>query len=227
MNQVQGLKSAGETRDVTASCEFSVLKETVAEVPCQHLQAPILYACTSVTNDAKEMLLDRLLNGLSNTEGAMAPCLRPCSYRLRSDALGKPLLTLGNSLGPSVSFSRVPGKTWAAMSTVSNLGIDAELSETFNGLYPFHRVFSRDEFDHATKLCSGRLDEAAALLWSAKEAAVKAMGCGFHFFGPDQLLAGEFKPSKEGFFSKIDAGLKVAVWAVYVQSAWISIAWIQ
>jgi hypothetical protein len=39
------------------------------------------------------------------------------------------------------------------------------------------------------------LEQASALLWSVKEAAVKALGCGFHLVDPRQLTV---YPSEEG-----------------------------
>jgi len=45
---------------------------------------------------------------------------------------------------------------------------------------PFSRVFHAQELQHALRLAGGDLEKASALLWSIKEAVVKALGCGFH-----------------------------------------------
>jgi phosphopantetheinyl transferase len=213
-------------QDVSDTWPFSPDKDNVSFVPYHDLHIPIAYSCMNVRKRDKRILLDRLISALNKSDGLMAPCSNPFSYTMQNDTLGKPLLYFGNTEGPTVSFSHSPGQTWASMSMVKGLGIDAELPETFNGPYPFQRVFGKDEFDHATKLCFGRLDKASALLWSAKEAAVKAMGCGFHFFGPLEIKVREIKPSSEGFSGTLGAETKIPFSAVRKGPAWISIAWI-
>jgi hypothetical protein len=60
-------------------------------------------------------------------------------------------------------------------------------TDEFQGEYPFHRVFHAQELQHALRLAGGDLEKASALLWSIKEAVVKALGCGFHLVGPRQI----------------------------------------
>jgi phosphopantetheinyl transferase (holo-ACP synthase) len=57
----------------------------------------------------------------------------------------------------------------------------------FQAEYPSHRVFHGQELQHALILVGGDLEEASALLWSVKEAVVKALGCAFHFVDPLQV----------------------------------------
>jgi phosphopantetheinyl transferase (holo-ACP synthase) len=45
-------------------------------------------------------------------------------------------------------------------------------------------VFHDQELHHAGRLTGGDTAKAAALLWSIKEAVVKALGCGFHLVSP-------------------------------------------
>jgi hypothetical protein len=45
------------------------------------------------------------------------------------------------------------------------------------------------------RLAGGDLEKASALLWSVKEAAVKALGCAFHLVDPLQITV---YPSEEG-----------------------------
>jgi hypothetical protein len=45
------------------------------------------------------------------------------------------------------------------------------------------------------RLASGDLEKASALLWSIKEAVVKALGCAFHLVDPRQITV---YPSVEG-----------------------------
>ena len=100
------------------------------------------------------------------------------------DELGKPELKIGKFRGMAVSFSHVSDMLWAALSGPGNhLGMDVARAEEFEGNYPFRRAF------HPEELCSSMLDvhgiqESAAMLWSVKEAAVKALGIGFGLLGP-------------------------------------------
>ena len=185
-------------------------------------------AYTTVNSQKAEspLLLDRLINTLQRTRQFTAKALLS-DYSLEKDALGRPLLCSGQARGPSISFSRVPGSTWAAMSEVKGLGIDAALPEEFDAPYPAHRVFGRDELDRALRLCGGGLREASALLWSAKEAAVKALGCGFHFFGPLEVKVEKIRPARRGFLFLLDAGICVPVRTQRHGRLWVSIAWIE
>jgi phosphopantetheinyl transferase (holo-ACP synthase) len=104
------------------------------------------------------------------------------------DPLGKPHLRLGAHRGPAISFSEGGGKVWAALSgDESDVGIDVAGTAEFQGEYPFHRVFNVQELQHVLNLAGGDLEKASALLWSVKEAVVKALGCAFHYVDPQQI----------------------------------------
>jgi hypothetical protein len=60
-------------------------------------------------------------------------------------------------------------------------------TDEFQKEYPFHRVFNDQELQHAMRLAGGELASASALLWSIKEAVVKALGCAFHLVAPLQI----------------------------------------
>jgi len=108
--------------------------------------------------------------------------------RVVHDPLGRPRLLLGECEGPAISFSEGGGKTWAALcGDTSDIGIDAAGSDEFPKEYPFHRVFHSQELQLALRLTSRDLKKASALLWSIKEAAVKALGCAFHLVDPRQI----------------------------------------
>lgn len=105
-----------------------------------------------------------------------------------SGPLGKPCLQVGGFRGPAVSFSEGGGKVWAALSAdESDIGIDVAGADEFPIDYPAHRVFHPEELQQALRLTDGDLANACALLWSVKEAAVKALGCAFHFVDPLQV----------------------------------------
>ena len=60
-------------------------------------------------------------------------------------------------------------------------------ADEFQKDYPVHRVFHPEELHHALRLADGDPGEASALLWSVKEAVVKALGCAFHLVDPRQV----------------------------------------
>jgi phosphopantetheinyl transferase (holo-ACP synthase) len=102
--------------------------------------------------------------------------------------LGRPHLLLGEYRGPAISFSEGRGRVWAALSgDESDIGIDVAGTDEFQREYPFHRVFHPQELQHALTLAGGDLEKASALLWSIKEAVVKALGCAFHLVDPRQV----------------------------------------
>ncbi|MGZ3539535.1 MAG: 4'-phosphopantetheinyl transferase family protein, partial [Thermodesulfobacteriota bacterium] len=102
--------------------------------------------------------------------------------------LGRPHLLLGEYRGPAISFSEGGGKVWAALcGDESDIGIDVAGTDEFQREYPFHRVFHPQEVQHALRLAGGDLEKASALLWSIKEAVVKALGCAFHLVDPRQI----------------------------------------
>ena len=110
--------------------------------------------------------------------------------------LGRPHLLLGDYRGPSVSFSEGGGKIWAALcGDESDIGIDAAGHDEFRRGYPVHRVFHPQELQHALRMADGDLEKASALLWSVKEAVVKALGSAFHLVDPRQITV---HPSSEG-----------------------------
>ena len=102
--------------------------------------------------------------------------------------LGRPHLLLGEYRGPAISFSEGGGKVWAALcGDEFDIGIDVAGTDEFQREYPFHRVFHPQELQHALRLAGGDLEKASALLWSIKEALVKALGCAFHLVDPRQI----------------------------------------
>jgi len=112
------------------------------------------------------------------------------------DSLGKPHLLLGEYRGPAISFSESGGAVWAALGgDDSDIGIDVAETGEFQGDYPFHRVFHAQELHQAVKVAGGNVEKASALLWSIKEAVVKALGCGFHLVEPRDIYV---YPAAEG-----------------------------
>jgi phosphopantetheinyl transferase len=121
-------------------------------------------------------------------KGAQASNRAAVPIQVVHDELGRPRLRLGENRGPAISCSEGGGKIWAALcGDDSDIGIDVAENNEFQGEYPVHRVFHGPELHHALLLADGDLARASALLWSVKEAVVKALGCAFHFVDPRQI----------------------------------------
>lgn len=152
--------------------------------------------------------------------------------------LGKPHLLVGGVPGPAVSFSWSAGRWWAALGTRRSwIGLDVAPPGEFAGAYPLKRVFSIMEWQVAISLTGGDREEAAALLWTVKEAVVKAQGCGYHFFGPRQVRVefaglGEHGPSwhahLEGSFpERVSPGSQgfFPAASLRLNKVWLTVAW--
>jgi phosphopantetheinyl transferase len=108
--------------------------------------------------------------------------------RIAHDRLGRPHLLLGEHPGPAISFSTAGEDVWAALcGDKSDIGIDVAGSAEFQEGYPMHRVFHARELQTALELARGDSANAAALLWSVKEAVAKALGCAFHLVDPRDI----------------------------------------
>jgi hypothetical protein len=169
--------------------------------------------------------------------GENSPAGRLLDLTLTRNHLGKPHLLVGGAPGPAVSFSWSAGGWWAALGTSRSwIGLDAASPEEFAGAYPCQRVFGDREWQTAVSLTAGDREEAAALLWSVKEAVVKAQGCGYHFFGPRQVRVefaglGEQGPSWRAHLAA-SFPERVSPWSpgfpaasVRLKEVWLTVAW--
>ena len=173
--------------------------KSVQAMPFAHARSPVFYASLPYGPVAGATLKHRLIATLLDHHGAMETPLRKGPHAAASAALpiqvargplGRPLLLLGEDPGPAISFSQCAGKVWAALCGDGfDIGIDVAGAEEFHGAYPFDRVFHAQELGHALRVAGGDLEDAAALLWSIKEAVVKALGCAFHRVAPLQIMA--------------------------------------
>ncbi len=177
---------------------------TVHNMSPVHGRGPVFYASMSCANETlkgcgtngageRHRLVCALWEHLAATESSLwnrcqASNRAAFPIRVVRGLLGRPHLLLGDDRGPAISFSEDGGKLWAALcGDESDIGIDAAGSDEFHGEYPFHRVFHPQELQHALMLTGGDLETASALLWSVKEAVVKALGCAFHLVDPRQI----------------------------------------
>jgi phosphopantetheinyl transferase len=188
--------------------------------PCE----PVIFASDLAGAGAKERLVRRLLARLPGREtgGAWQSALETVS--LEVTALGQPRLFLGGQPGPAVSFSQAAGRIYAAMTHTGQVGIDAAMPAEFEPGYPMARAFRPAELDWARPLSGGNTSGAAALLWTLKEAAVKALGVGFHFLDPLAVEVLSPSPWQDGWRVLVKAGRILPAWARPEAGGWLALA---
>ncbi len=181
---------------------------------------PVIYASGLPGPGAKERLVRRLLANLPGQK--MDDPSRPMT--LETTALGQPRLFLGGKPGPAVSFSQSGGCLWVALAAVGQVGVDAAQPSEFEAGYPLARAFQSAELDWARPLCDGDTASAAALLWALKEAAVKALGVGFHRLDFLAVEACSPRPWQGGWRVAMQAGPILPAWARPADGGWLALA---
>lgn len=185
---------------------------------------PVVWASRPAGLEAKEALIQDLLKALGDvTRPGASRCPGP-PVRLETDVQGRPLLFLGDAPGPAVSFSMAGGRVYAALAARGQVGVDVAYPEEFRPPYPFARVFSPGEWELAHRLSRGDARRAAALLWSLKEAALKARGEGFRRLAPGQVTAAAPRPWGTGLLFAVTAGRPVLTWARPEGDGWLAVA---
>ena len=188
--------------------------------PCD----PVIYASDQAGAGAKERLVRRLLASLPGRETDGAGQSAPGPVSLELTALGQPRLFLGGQPGPAISFSQAAGRIYAAMTCTGQVGVDAAMPAEFEAGYPMARAFRPEELDWARPLSGGDTAGAAALLWALKEAAVKALGVGFHFLDPLAVEVVSPRPWQGGWRVLVQAGRILPAWARPEAGGWLAIA---
>ncbi|MEK6196472.1 MAG: 4'-phosphopantetheinyl transferase superfamily protein, partial [Deltaproteobacteria bacterium] len=157
---------------------------TIRTLAAGVLGESVVFASTPSGPGAKQNLVSTLVQAMEIVDpyGRIPPGSPPLS--LYKTPLGQPCLLLEDRPGPSLSFSHGEGQTWAAICNTGSVGIDVAYPQEFAGAYPFARAFRPEEVDIVKMLGHNDISRGAALLWSAKEAAVKASGTGFNHFDP-------------------------------------------
>jgi phosphopantetheinyl transferase len=187
-------------------------------------EAPVIYASDLAEACAKERLVRRLLTSLPGQDTCAAGQSAPGLVSLESTALGQPRLILDGQPGPAVSFSQAAGRIYAALTPAGQVGIDAAMPAEFEPGYPMARAFRPAELDWAMPLSGGASAVAAALLWTLKEAAVKALGVGFHFLDPLAVEVGSPRPWQGGVRVLVRAGRILPAWARPHAGGWLALA---
>lgn len=199
-------------------------QETIHILPRHVLGALVVWGSVDRKPGAKLALTRRLLGALRRLQLRREGCPEDKTLTLERSALGRPCVLLGQERGPSLSFTCGKEKRWAAMADRGSVGIDAAYPEEFACAYPFGRAFRPEELRWAEALCRDKA-RGAALVWSAKEAAVKAAGTGFNLFDPLEVRVGAPRFTQEGMVSEVWAGRAVvAAWARPEGDGWLSLA---
>jgi phosphopantetheinyl transferase len=144
--------------------------------------------------------------------------------QLARGSLGQPLVLLNGLPILSVSFSLAGGRIWGALAGAGRIGIDVAFPSEFPPDYPRQRVFSQEEFDRTRALVGDDPAGTAALLWVLKEAGVKALGVGFTYLAPREIVTGPGKPWRRGYLFEVDAGSVVKTWARPEGEGWLALA---
>jgi len=184
----------------------------------------LFYAAVAAGEGNRERLAARLLAALAERAPAWAGAPDWGGLTLEADPLGRPRLRLGGKTGPSLSFSAAGGLIWGAMAGRGEVGVDAAREQDFTPPYPYSRAFGQKEWDWAWRHCQGRKARAAALLWAAKEAVVKALGVGFHSLDPLDLEVAPLGPASEGLNLLVQTPGAVSAWARPLADGWLALA---
>ncbi len=184
----------------------------------------LVYAFTKSGRGAETGLALVLLQALARLDPRWNLPSDENALTLHKSALGEPGLLLGDKQGPSLSFSHGKGQLWAAMSSKGRVGIDVAYPEEFAAGYPFDRAFRPEELDSARALCHNDTAREAALIWSAKEASVKATGAGFSRFDPLDVRVEAPHFSEQGIRFEVLADRPICAWARTEGRGWLCVA---
>lgn len=215
------------TRGGPASCPWNqdhMEDGTIYTLSRVVLGGSAVFASTESRRRAKPFLALMLLRALGGLDCSWSASPHENALTLHKSALGRPYLLVGNRPGPSLSFSHGEGRLWAAMCRKGRVGIDVAYPEEFAAGYPFARAFRPEELECARALCPNDIARGAALIWSAKEASVKATGAGFNLFDPLEVRVGTPWLRKQGILFEVWANGPISAWVRREDRGWLSVA---
>jgi hypothetical protein len=219
----------GVTQRAQASTHWPrdpVERGTLHALPRPVLGGTVVFASTQSSHGAGLYLALNLLRELGRLDPRWCYPPDDNALTLLKSVLGSPCLLLWGKPGPSLSFSHGEGRLWAAMSGRGSVGIDVAYPEEFAGDYPFYRAFGPEELDCVRDVCRNDTARTAALIWSLKEASVKATGAGFNLFDPVHVRVGTPLFKEQGIMFQVQAGRPVSAWAREEGRGWLSVAWL-
>jgi len=206
------------------AAEYSNTNAAIRTLARQLLGRSVVFAATHFKAGARQRLVLELLRATAHFDHHPGLPTDPRFFTIRKDPLGAPILFLQDRQGPSLSFSHDQDKLWAAMCSGGRVGIDVAYPQEFDGDYPFARVFGPEELDRAKSICPNDAARGAALVWSVKEASVKAIGTGFNRLDPVEVRVGTPLRRDQGFLFEVMADRPVAAWAQTEGRGWLSLA---
>ena len=215
------------TQRTVASCPSNQDPAGQADNDSRSIFGPrggVVFASAPSVRGAAPRLVLSLLRALAQLDARWRPPANENGLSLCKSALGAPRLFVGERKGPSLSFSHGRGRLWAAMSGRGSVGIDVAYPEEFTGPYPFCRAFGSEELDCAQALCPNDLARGAALVWAAKEAAVKATGAGFNFLDPLEVRVGTPFVGEQGIRFEALADRPISTWVRKEARGWLAVA---
>jgi len=200
-----------------AGADFFILPESGSV-------GPVVCGAALSGEAAKEELVARLLGALARLDRRWAHLQGCQTITLHHGDLGQPRLTVAGAAGPSLSFSYSGDLLYGALAGSGRIGLDAALAAEFAAPYPLARVFGEAEWALARRLTQGDSGSAAALLWSLKEASVKALGVGFHRLDFLEVEVQDLMAHREGILCTVKARSCLPAWARTIPGGWLALA---
>jgi phosphopantetheinyl transferase len=192
----------------------------ILHIESKNRSTPVYYASARISGDRDETK-NALAGKLLHHGGFM--CIEETkAQRIKNDRYGCPQFDPRQSI--ALSFSFIGQRVWAAVAQTSALGIDVEAPESFRTPYPYDRAFQTDEFYRVSNFCADTKD-AAALLWSCKEAAMKNRGTGFHLIDPrDVRILSCEQEIDRGYMAIVATPEKIPVIVMRERHLWLAFA---
>lgn len=197
---------------------------TIHALPGLTAEETVLFTSAPLKREAGPRLALRLLGALGRLDPRWRSTIAENAFTLHKTPLGGPYLLLGDRQGPSLSFSHEEGRLWAAMGSHGCVGIDVAYPEEFTGGYPFKRAFRPEELNCDRAFGHKNTARAAALIWSLKEAAVKAAGTGFNCYDPLEVRVTNPRIGGQGILFDVWAGGSISAWARAEGRGWLAVA---
>lgn len=188
-------------------------------------KGPLVYGAMPNGPGVRKDLIACLLAVLRKMAPEEGKYLEQGTVVLKAEPLGRPVLFVGGKPGPGVSFSKAGEWLWGVLAAQGRVGLDVALISEFRPPYPYSRVFLPEEWQWAWTFSQGDTLRAAALLWAAKEAAVKALGVGFHHWEPSVMKVKYQQTLGEGLALEVETlSAWVTAWACYLEDGCLALA---
>ena len=184
---------------------------------------PVVYGAVAAGEGVREFLAARLLESLALRAPAWTGALDWGALTLMAGPLGRPLLKLGGEARAGPVFQRSRGHPLGRHGRGGRLAWTRRWQEILR-----RRTRTPGPSAGRSGIGPGVTARAAPrppqLLWAAKEAAVKALGSGFHTVDPLDLEVVPLAPAWEGQLLLVRAAGPVSAWARALPAGWLALA---